>query len=210
MGKKIKIIGCGPGDRSYLTYAATMAIDSADVIVGSGKLLGMFPENMAQRIPLDKNVSQTVDKISALPDGRNVVVLVTGDPGLFSLASLVIKKFGAESCEVIPGISAVQVAFARLGMSWHDARLISAHKQLPDVNLPDILKQYGKVAIFASNDNTAKWVRSSFSDTRGNPVVVVCENLTLVDEKITWLGVDALQDLRISPSTIIILLDKEQ
>ncbi|MGD9819211.1 MAG: precorrin-6y C5,15-methyltransferase (decarboxylating) subunit CbiE [Desulfomonilaceae bacterium] len=208
MGKKIKIIGCGPGDRSYLTYAATMAIDSSDVIVGSGKLLDMFPESMAQRIPLDKNLSQTVDRISELPDGRNVAVLVTGDPGLFSLANLVIKKFGAESCEIIPGISSVQVAFARLGMSWDDAKLISAHKQVPDVNLPDVLKQHGKVAIFASNDNTARWVRSSFSGAMKNPVIVVCENLTLVDEKITWLGVDALQELRISSSTIIILLDK--
>ena len=40
-------------------------------------------------------------------DCKNIAVLVTGDPGIFSLARLVIERFGREQCRVIPGISSI-------------------------------------------------------------------------------------------------------
>ena len=45
--------------------------------------------------------------------GRRIAVLVTGDPGLASLASAVIEHFGFSFCRVLPGISS-----HRLGNEW--------------------------------------------------------------------------------------------
>ena len=64
--------------------------------------------------------------------GRRVAVLVSGDPGLYSLAQNVVRRFGREHCEVVPAVSSVQVAFARLGLDWADARILSAHGRTPD------------------------------------------------------------------------------
>lgn len=73
-----------------------------------------------------------------------------GDPGLASLAKLVLRRFGLHACEVLPGISSVQVAFARLGLDWLDARILSAHARLPLAVLGE-LSDYAKLAILAGH-----------------------------------------------------------
>lgn len=209
MEKKLFIVGCGPGSPDYLTPVALKAIQSASVILGVRKLLDLFPDVNAQRIVLGRNISEAVNKISMYIETQVVAVLVSGDPGLFSLARLVVDKYGRDSCEIIPGISSAQTAFARLGLSWHDARLISAHKKVPEDDPVALYREFRKLAIFAGNAQTGKWLASSFVNFTDKPDVVVCENLTLQDEKITHLRIGDLESFEIEPSSIIIVLDRE-
>lgn len=209
MGKNLIIVGCGPGSPDYLTAAARKAVESAGVILGARKLLDLFPDSPAARIPLDKDISDTIGKISTYLKTHVVAVLVSGDPGLFSLAKLVTNKYGSDSCHIIPGISSAQVAFARLGLDWSDARMISAHKQFPNINLAVSLEEHKKLAVFVGSNDTGKWVSSFFKNNDYRPTVVICENLTLANEKITFLTVSDLEFFDFSPSSIIVLLDKE-
>ena len=73
-------------------------------------------------------------------------MLVGGDPGLYSLAQRVVRRFGREQCEVVPAVSSVQVAFSRLGIDWADARILSAHGRTPDATAAD-LQRIDKIAV---------------------------------------------------------------
>ncbi|MER6037234.1 precorrin-6y C5,15-methyltransferase (decarboxylating) subunit CbiE [Streptomyces sp. NPDC001835] len=59
--------------------------------------------------------------------GRPVVVLASGDPGFFGIVRALAERFGAGRLDVRPGVSSVATAFARLGLPWDDAVVVSAH-----------------------------------------------------------------------------------
>lgn len=60
-------------------------------------------------------------------DGGPVVVLASGDPGFFGIVRALGARFGAAALDVRPSSPSVAVAFARLGLSWDDAVVVSAH-----------------------------------------------------------------------------------
>ncbi|MFC8511520.1 precorrin-6y C5,15-methyltransferase (decarboxylating) subunit CbiE [Streptomyces sp. NPDC057257] len=59
-------------------------------------------------------------------DGR-VVVLASGDPGFFGIVRVLAERFGSERLDVRAGVSSVAAAFARVGLPWDDAVVVSAH-----------------------------------------------------------------------------------
>src|SRR5512133_3948498 len=129
----ISIIGCGPGSVEYVTPLARKIAREADVLVGARRLLDLFPETKAQCIPVQSRIEAVLDQMEELLPEKRIVVLVTGDPGLLSLARPVIERFGRESCRVIAGVSSLQAAFAALGLDWYDALVIDAHGGLPQL-----------------------------------------------------------------------------
>lgn len=208
MEKKIKIVGCGPGSPEYLTPEACLAVQEAAIVMGAQKLLDLFPDSTAVKEPLDKNLSLTIDRIGSYIENHVVAVLVSGDPGIYSLAKLVINRYGKDSCEVIPGISSVQVAFARLGLDWSDSRMISAHKGLPELDLALLFDQCGKLAIFSGSSSTGPWIASFFRGADPQPLAIVCQNLTLAEERVDVMEAHAVEKFKFDSSSIIILLDR--
>ncbi|GGR91707.1 precorrin-6y C5,15-methyltransferase subunit CbiE [Streptomyces aureoverticillatus] len=56
-----------------------------------------------------------------------VVVLASGDPGFFGIVRALADRFGPDALDVRPGVSSVATAFARVGLPWDDAVVVSAH-----------------------------------------------------------------------------------
>ncbi|MFE2096492.1 precorrin-6y C5,15-methyltransferase (decarboxylating) subunit CbiE [Streptomyces sp. PTD9-10] len=56
-----------------------------------------------------------------------VVVLASGDPGFFGIVRVLAERFGTGLLDVRPGVSSVATAFARIGLPWDDAVVVSAH-----------------------------------------------------------------------------------
>ncbi len=135
-----------------------------------------------------------------------MAVLVTGDPGLFSFAKLVIKRFGRERCSVIPGISSVQVAFARIGLDWTGAAIISAHKEDPEYDVT--LGTAEKMAVLGGRDRSLKWIAEHMLPSDGSSRVFVCEDLTTNDEKVTEVTPEELASLRASSRTIVLIIKR--
>jgi precorrin-6Y C5,15-methyltransferase (decarboxylating) len=79
-------------------------------------------------------------------------VLASGDPGLFGIVRVLDERFGAGALQVHPAPSAISLAFARLGCSWDDARVVSAHGRPLDDALDQILPA-PKVAVLTSPDH---------------------------------------------------------
>ena len=114
----IVIVGCGPGSPDYLTAAAIRAVQEAEILVGARRLLELFHDHPGERIIMEAHTEKVLAAIADRPD-KKMAVLVTGDPGLASLARPILKRFGRNRCRVIPGVSSLQAAFARLGwIGW--------------------------------------------------------------------------------------------
>jgi cobalt-precorrin-7 (C5)-methyltransferase len=207
--KKIVIVGCGPGAEEYITPAARAAAVKAEVLIVSERLKRLFPECPAERIDSGTDVEGALRAIAERRDaGKQVVLLATGDPGIASLARPVIRRFGRENCEVIPGISSVQVAFARLGLSWQEARIVTAHSRNPEVSTAD-LKGQGKIAILGGRPEALTWTAQLIAELGGERRVFLCEDLTLPGEQIREVEAGELAALPASTRAIVLIIKSE-
>lgn len=207
--KKIVIVGCGPGAEEYITPAARAAAARADVLIVSRRLMACFPEVAAERIDSGVDIEGTLDAIATRRDeGRQVVLLATGDPGIASLAQPVIRRFGRANCEVIPGISSIQVAFAKLGLDWQDARIISAHGADPEESADD-LRPAGKIAVLGGREGSLRWAAGLIPELGEGRRVFLCEELTLPGEKFSEVSADELIRIPVSSRAIILIIRGE-
>lgn len=206
--KPITIVGCGPGSPAYLTQAAMEAVRNAELLVGARRLLELFPQVRAERLVLQENLQQLLDAIESSSKQKRIAVLVRGDPGLFSLGRLVIRRFGPRRCQVIPGISSVQVAFARLGLDWADARIISAHKEDPEPE--PFFWDADKIAVLGGRRESLRWLAGRLVEqAAGSRRVFVCEELTLEGEDIREVEPKELAELDASSRTLMLIIKRE-
>lgn len=207
--KKIIIIGCGPGAESYITPEAEAAARKADVLIVSRRLKNLFPEVAAERIDSGTDIDGIIDTIAARrDDGRQVVLLATGDPGIASLAQPVVRRFGRENCEVIPGISSIQTAFARLALGWQDARIITACSSDAEASAAD-LKSSDKIVILGGREGALRWTAELIPKLGGDRCVFLCEELTLPGERIREVQAGELMEPPVSSRAIILIINKE-
>ncbi|MCR4309547.1 MAG: precorrin-6y C5,15-methyltransferase (decarboxylating) subunit CbiE [Deltaproteobacteria bacterium] len=206
-GKRILIVGCGPGSPDHLTPAARQAAEKADVLVGAAHLLALFPAVKAERFAVSGEIDALLDEIATRCSRGRVAVLVTGDPGLYSFARPVLSRFGREMCEVIPGISSVQVAFARLGLSWHDAVVVSAHAR--PIEWEGRLGEADKIAVLAGGEVTGRRIGELLERIGEGRRLFLCENLTMPGERVSPLSPAELTRWRPAGKAIILILKEE-
>jgi len=202
----IVIIGCGPGSPEYLTAAAIRAVQEAEVLVGARRLLALFPAHPGERIMMEAHTEKVLAAIAQRPD-KKIAVLVTGDPGLASLAQPILKRFGPTRCRVIPGISSLQAAFARLGLDWLGVRIIDAHGKDPSVHLKS-LEGIEKIAVLGGRKESLSWLLQETSVLDEDFNLWACEDLTLETERIRELDPRTAAVLELSSRTIFILVRK--
>ena len=110
---KVVGVGCGPG---MATEEAIAIIQSATQLYGSRQAV----ERVRSYIREDASICYSYEKkvLAELPD--DAVVLSTGDPLMAGLGTL-------PSAVVTPGISSMQLACARLRLSWDLLCIVNAH-----------------------------------------------------------------------------------
>ena len=123
----VTVVGVGPGSGEYLSPAAAAAVREAEVLVGGRHALSLFPEDGRERRLIGSDLDGVLDFIDGARQEKRVAVLLSGDPGFFSLLPRLRLRFGAENLRVIPGISSLQLACARLALNWQDFYTVSVH-----------------------------------------------------------------------------------
>ncbi|MDQ3945618.1 MAG: cobalt-precorrin-7 (C(5))-methyltransferase, partial [Actinomycetota bacterium] len=119
--------------------AAAKALADADFVVGSPRLLEAMgvtgrpaDARKGTRTPHPAtlalgaggaSLADALDAVANVP-GR-AVVLASGDPGFFGVVRALAERFGPDALEVHPAPSSVSLAFARLGLPWDDALIVS-------------------------------------------------------------------------------------
>jgi precorrin-6Y C5,15-methyltransferase (decarboxylating) len=115
---QLTVIGC---DGAPLPTGADALLADATLVVGAARHLESVKTD-AERIVLG-NVGAAIERLST-HDGP-AVVLASGDPGFFGIVAT-LRRAGLRPT-VIPAPSSVAHAFARLGLPWDDALVVSAH-----------------------------------------------------------------------------------
>lgn len=203
----IVIAGCGPGHPDYLTEATRNAVSSAELLVGAKHLLDLFPESNAERIAVGADIEALLKRLEA-NGTKDVVVLTSGDTGLYSLARTLLNHFGQTRCRLFPGISSVQIACARLALDWHDLKILSAHGREPQCSF-DELARYKKIAILAGTERATRWTANILGALGDDYTAFACENLTWDEEKITEFDAVGLHAAELASRTIILLVSRE-
>jgi cobalt-precorrin-7 (C5)-methyltransferase len=203
--KPILIVSCGPGAPEYITEAARQAVNQAELLVGATRLFALFPESTAQRCSVSADLNAALDTIEAAYPHQQVVVLVTGDAGLHSFARTMIQRFGRQQCKIISGISSVQMAFARLGLEWTNALIISAHGTTPDVT-DESLATEERIAILGGGRASWTAIENIIEKCRATHAAFLCENLTLDNERVIALEEKRLSAMQPASLSIILLI----
>lgn len=131
MEHKIIVVGIGPGSEEYILPVAKNFIINAKILVGSKRALAIFANGTCLRKIITGDIHSTLSFIRENLLYNDIVVMVSGDPGYYSLLSSLRKNFKVQQLHVIPGISSMQLAFARLAIPWQNATLVSLHGRTP-------------------------------------------------------------------------------
>jgi precorrin-6Y C5,15-methyltransferase (decarboxylating) len=155
-------------------------------------------------VPLTADVDAALDEIAA--EGGPVCVLASGDPGFFGIVRPLAERFGTDQLEVHPAPSAVALAFARMGMAWDDAVVVSAHGR-PLAAAARTASSHPKVAVLVSPDSPPQALgRALLELGAADRRVAVCARLGSADERIDVVDLVSLADGRWDPLSVVLLL----
>lgn len=183
--EKIFIIGVGPGAKEYLLPVALKRIKESDCLIGTQRALDLFPGFKKKKICFEGHLSQVIPYLREHKENKKIGVLVSGDPGLYSLAQTIAKQFKNNEYAIIPGISSLQLAFARIGESWQDVKIISLHGRRITSEILAEIKNNHKIFIFTDNDFPPnKIAQFILAREIKNRRCAVLENLSYSSERI--------------------------
>ena len=170
---KIIGVGIGPG---MLSAEAAENIGQAEVIYGSPRAIELVVEHINGKVEQIKDYS----RIHELPD--NAVVLSTGDPNLSGLG-----KYAGVYDIVIPGISSVQVACARLHIDQTEVVIITAHGRDPVRaigKLRSVISSGLTVFLLPAYDFGVDQVAALLLDMKIDVLIAILEQLGYPDERV--------------------------
>jgi precorrin-6B C5,15-methyltransferase / cobalt-precorrin-6B C5,C15-methyltransferase len=128
-------------DGSPLSRRAEAALAAATLVAGARRHLTLAPPH-ARTMALGE-LAPALDTLAA--HEGDAVVLASGDPGFFGVVRA-LRERGLKFT-VLPAVSSVAMAFARAGLTWDDAAVVSAHGRDPRLAL-NVCRAYPKVAVF--------------------------------------------------------------
>ena len=137
-GGVVSVVGLGPAGPDWLTPEAQAELAAADALVGYAPYLARVPERRGQRRVGSDNRVEAERARAALAlaaGGERVAVVSSGDPGIFAMAAAVLEAVDVDGVSVevrvVPGLSAMQAAAARVGAPLgHDFCVLSLSDQL--------------------------------------------------------------------------------
>ncbi|WP_029605866.1 precorrin-3B C(17)-methyltransferase [Kozakia baliensis] len=120
----VTVVGLGPGDEALITPEVTCALAVATDVVGYIPYVARIPSRDGLTLHASDNrveLERATHALEMAAEGRRVVVVSSGDPGVFAMASAVFEavertpRFVSINIHVMPGITAMLAAAARVG-----------------------------------------------------------------------------------------------
>ncbi len=199
--RKVFLVGIG---YKPLENSSSEVLAGAAAIYTSGRLLSVFRnyaeyDAVKERIRVINNVDETINCIrDELRSGNqgNIVLLASGDPLFFGIGRRAVDELGKEAVEIIPDLSSMQAAFARIKEPWDNVLLMSVHGG-PDParrrrlaygmeDVPRLLRRHRKLAILTDRVNNPARIAEQILNAglHGQVRMYVCERLGYPEERI--------------------------
>ena len=123
---RVTVVGVGADGWDGLTRAARSIIGSAEVVLGGPRQLELVPVADGQvHQPWPSPLSAALPELLTQFAGRHVVALASGDPMLSGIGTTLVDILGADRVTVVPHLSSVTIARARLGWSAETTAVVS-------------------------------------------------------------------------------------
>ena len=191
MHNKIIVVGIGPGSPDYILPLALEKISVAKILVGSSRALNTYANDDIKKCNITGDLTRVMNFIDENLVTDDVTVLVSGDPGYYSLLPALKNRFPEEYIEIIPGISSMQVAFAKIKLPWQEANLVSFHGRKPSSE--QITYMPNKIlGMLTDNIYNSRKIAEVLIDNNWplDSSVWLCEKLSYDDEKIIKLSLE--------------------
>jgi precorrin-6Y C5,15-methyltransferase (decarboxylating) len=228
---QIYVIGIGYKPFDKRTKEIIM---KADAILASERLFDVFArheefEPVRDRVEVINNVDATMNFIRSHVSGGRfpvIVLLASGDPLFYGIGRRTVEEFGKEMVEILPDLSSVQLAFARIKEPWDDAFLMSVHhgpeaaaRRKPKYgikDIPSLLEEHEKIAILTDKENNpaviAGEILSSAAASHDLSAITmfICEKLGYSDERIIQGTPGEIVSGEFSYPNVVIIMKQQQ
>ena len=203
---KIIIAGIGAGSIDYISPAALKVIKSAKILVGGKRALSTFANENQITFPITADLKSVIEFIKEKVLSSDVVVMVSGDPGYYSMLDVLRREFPINMLKVIPSISAMQLAFARLALPWHNAVLLSFHGRQPD-NLQLKYEEGKIIGMLTDSEHNSHTIPPLLiaNGWRSDSHFAICSRLSYDDEKIILTTLENALQIEVVKHCILIV-----
>ena len=160
--REIVIAGAGLGS---LTPEVMKAVDDSDTVFADSRFAGIIPAD--KKIIDIRNFSQLEN------EAGKILILVSGDPGIFSLLPVIKKRYPDENITVLPGISSLQAICAKAGETWHNAAILSGHgRTLSAGKFLNTVERNRITVLFCDRNISPSWACEKSACISGVEVVI--------------------------------------
>ncbi|WP_297462200.1 precorrin-6y C5,15-methyltransferase (decarboxylating) subunit CbiE [Ferrovum sp.] len=218
------VVGVLDNGVESLAPEALDGVQAADLIIGGRRTLELFHAVIradAECKDLTGCLSQVPQWVVEAQQGhRRVVILASGDPLCHGIGGYLVEKLGRPAVRLLPNLSLIQVACARLKQPWQALRIASVHSR--DVGewhvgagpehglhgLLQVLVREKLVGIFTSPENTPGRIARMLltEELAGDCEMAVAECLLQDGECIhDWMDVAAVsQRVFAEPNVVLV------
>lgn len=200
----VHIVGAGPGDPELITLRGQRVLAEADVVFYTGSLV---PEGLlahcrpdveaidTRSFTLETLLPQMVERVKA---GQRVVRLQDGDPALYGALHELLLRLAEAGIpfEIVPGVSAFQLAAARLQVELTVPELVqtiiltraSGRTRVPAAEaLASLAAHRASLCLYLSARHVEQAQADLMTHYPADTPVAICYRLGWPDERI-WLG----------------------
>ena len=205
MSTKIHVIGVGDDGLEAVPGSVRKVIDEAEVLLGTERTLSLLPKSKAERQTISSDLNELVATIQAAGDKR-IAMLIYGDPMFYGLARYVCDKLGKDRFVVVPHVSSMQLAFARVMETWEEAYLTDLAKHSLGAVLEKI-RTANKVGLFTTDQCGPAELAQALLERRIDYFTAyVCENLGARSERVTRGTLAEIAAQEFDPLNVMILV----
>jgi len=204
---KVHIIGIGDDGLEGLTGKARELVDRAESLIGGEESLALVPGDDRERVVFRGDLEAVTQFIASNPQ-KQIVILATGDPLFYGTARYLCDQLGKDRFEVVPHVSSMQLAFARVKESWDEAYLTNLATQTLN-NVVERTRTAIKVGMFTTEEAPPSAVAKELLKRNIDYFTAyICENLGSPDERVTQGELTEVASQEFSPLNVMILVRK--
>ena len=200
----INVIGLGPGNTDYITKLGEKLIQNSDVVIGGKRNLESIIDFEGEKIEISSNLKEIVEYINNNKH-KQISVIASGDPLIYGIGRYLSKNIDKEDLNIVSGISSLQYIFSKVHIDMNDLYITSSHGKTPDF---DYVLSHKKVCMVTDKIIGPKDICKQILDRNLEKTIVVGENLSYDNERITIGSPEDILKLEDFDMCVVVILDK--